>query len=645
MPSQKVIITKSKLDGLASAISNKSGANIPLTIDQMTTAVENIQTSGSSINLQTKNVTPTESSQTITPDSGYNGLSSVSVGAISTTYVGSGIARKSSSDLTDSNLTVTAPAGYYEQAATKTVTDANLIAGNIKNGTSIFGVTGTYETPFEAPTFTLTLTNNWSTLSSITCDKTYNECVNYTSYNNNIWYARILWTDGTYTQKLSGAIYHDNNTANSPYYCYVETVTEGIASYKIIYTSNGTITWEENPVELIDCPVFTLTSSGNTYSVTCNKTYSECIDYISNGMVMADVILESAHIPFACMSQPANNTIVYSISMVDDTQGIQIMKITYTSSGTLSYEESMINKQDSSTLTASGATVTAPAGYYPAAATKTIAFGSAATPATSITANPSITVSSDGLITATASATQNVTPTVSAGYVSSGTAGTITISGSNTNQLSTQAGTTIIPTESEQTAVAAGKYTTGAVKVGAISSTYVGSGITSRSSNDLTASGATVTVPAGYYSAQASKAVANGSAAGPATISGTSATISTGTNTLTLTKTVSVTPTVSAGYVSSGTATNSSVSLTASVTTKAAATITPTTTNQTIASGTYLTGTQTISGDSNLVASNIISGKSIFGVSGSVVIQHYYTGSSAPSSSTGVDGDIYLKTS
>ena len=30
---------------------------------------------------------------------------------------------------------------------------------------------------------------------------------------------------------------------------------------------------------------------------------------------------------------------------------------------------------------------------------------------------------------------------------------------------------------------------------------------------------------------------------------------------------------------------------------------------------------------------------------GSLVIQHYYTGSSAPSSATGVNGDIYLKTS
>lgn len=204
----------------------------------------------------------------------------------------------------------------------------------------------------------------------------------------------------------------------------------------------------------------------------------------------------------------------------------------------------------------------------------------------------------------------------------------------------------VTPTESQQTVTADSGYTgLGTVTVGAISSTYVGSGITQRSSSDLTASGATVTVPAGYYSAQATKAVSSGSATAPASISGTSASISTGTNTITLSKTVSVTPSVTAGYISSGTAGNSSVSLTASVTTKAAATITPSTSNQTIASGTYLTGTQTISGDANLVSSNIISGVSIFGVSGNVTFVTYYTGSSDPSSSLGSDGDIYLKVS
>ena len=148
---------------------------------------------------------------------------------------------------------------------------------------------------------------------------------------------------------------------------------------------------------------------------------------------------------------------------------------------------------------------------------------------------------------------------------------------------------------------------------------YTGS-IESKSSSDLTASGATVTAPAGYYSSAATKSVSSGSATPAASISGTSASVSTGSNTLTLSKSVNNTPQVSAGYISSGTAGNSSVSLTASITTKAAATITPGTSNQTISSGTYLTGTQTISGDANLVGSNIVAGKSIFGVSGSAQI-------------------------
>lgn len=52
------------------------------------------------------------------------------------------IASKSSSDLTASVLTVTAPAGYYSSAASKTLTDASLVSGNIKSGATIFGVSG-----------------------------------------------------------------------------------------------------------------------------------------------------------------------------------------------------------------------------------------------------------------------------------------------------------------------------------------------------------------------------------------------------------------------------------------------------------------------------------------------------------------------
>lgn len=184
--------------------------------------------------------------------------------------------------------------------------------------------------------------------------------------------------------------------------------------------------------------------------------------------------------------------------------------------------------------------------------------------------------------------------------------------------LSGSAGNAVFVDTSDATLDSSSKMLNG-VTAYADGTKYTGN-ITTKSSTDLTVSGATVTAPAGYYSSSASKSVANGSASAPSTISGSSATVSTGSNTLTLSKTVSVTPTVSAGYVSSGTATNSNVSLTASVTTKAAATITPGTSNQTIASGTYLTGAQTISGDADLVASNIVAGKTIFGVAGSAQI-------------------------
>ena len=149
---------------------------------------------------------------------------------------------------------------------------------------------------------------------------------------------------------------------------------------------------------------------------------------------------------------------------------------------------------------------------------------------------------------------------------------------------------------------------------------YEGS-IPSKSSSDLTASGATVTVPAGNYASQASKSVASGSVTAPSTISGTSASVSTGTNTLTLSKTMSVVPNVtSAGYISSGTAGNASVSLTASVTTKSAATLQPGTSAVTIASGTYLTGAQTIPAEPNYVASSIVAGKSLWGLNGTAQI-------------------------
>lgn len=149
---------------------------------------------------------------------------------------------------------------------------------------------------------------------------------------------------------------------------------------------------------------------------------------------------------------------------------------------------------------------------------------------------------------------------------------------------------------------------------------YTGN-ITSKTGSDLSVSGATVTVPAGYYASQQTKSVDNGTVVPQATITGTAATVTAGTNTLTLEKTVSNTPNVStAGYISAGTAGNSDISLTANVTTKAAATLQPGTSAVTIAAGTYCTGAQTIAAEPNYLASNIVAGKSLWGLNGSAQI-------------------------
>lgn len=111
--------------------------------------------------------------------------------------------------------------------------------------------------------------------------------------------------------------------------------------------------------------------------------------------------------------------------------------------------------RSASDVTVSGATVTVPAGLYGSQVQKSVASGTLSlnTP----------TVNASGLVTASATLGQ-------AGYISSAPS-------NKTLQLSTQAAKTVTPTESAQTAVASGKYTTGAVTVAAIPSNYIGSGV------------------------------------------------------------------------------------------------------------------------------------------------------------------------
>lgn len=184
---------------IKSSIINK-GVAVPDTakLDDYSGYINNITTE-TTPNLQEKSVNPQLTKQTITPDSGYDGLSKVTVSAMPTAtqatpsisvsssglitasatqskgYVSAGtksktlqLTTKGETTITPSTTSTTIDSGVYTTGKITIPGDIDLVAGNIKSGVSIFGVVGTY-----APNLQAKEVDPQLTAQTITPDSSY----------------------------------------------------------------------------------------------------------------------------------------------------------------------------------------------------------------------------------------------------------------------------------------------------------------------------------------------------------------------------------------------------------------------------------------------------------------------------------------
>jgi hypothetical protein len=463
-------------------------------------------------------VTPSESVQYLNFSAGYTPVATMKVNAISSKYVGSGVVKEAATIYNTSTTDQIIAAGVYLTGAQtfRGVTTSGISAENIKKGVNvnvgdsaddnrIAGVTGTF-------TSSSTVSDGQTAASAAQIRSGYSAWVDGTEVKGSLANGTITnnttlpsgstssgtITDGSYI-KIGAGYYSADKYYYAQNWAYKTNTPATIDVNDLTITPNALVgTWDNTNSKYVISQASKSTNSQST--VTTAGYISSTVGTKNTGVVTVSAPsnlelpastwavdtdgatsyttlergttykMTGGYYPYVRYyhTQP-NPTLSGNASAANVLKGATFYNNSYTlQTGTMTNNDAV-----TATISTQGGTYTIPAGYHNGSGkvTASITAGSATTPATTVPVTISgPTLNAKGIYMISVSGSKSITPSVTAGYISSGTAGTVSVSDSTSIATSTFASATL---PSGQTATATDYDTVYKISAGYNSDRYI----------------------------------------------------------------------------------------------------------------------------------------------------------------------------
>lgn len=519
----------------------------------------------------------TQITSSVTADGIYTALQKVNitVSAISSTYVGSAVTRRTATDLTATGSTVTAPSGYYLSAVTKSIPGATApyidgysinstgqldvsmeidIGGYILGNTYQLSLSGVpvqaAQTLYPSTADQTIASQKWLTGSQTLKSVTYTgltagnivsgvtvkigdsanpsritqivgtastggiDTSDATAVAGDILSGKTAYASGakltgTIETKTSSDVGESGRNINIPQGYFSQATTYQIStspmpdpSISVNYSTGlitATVSVDEDTEGYHEYPASgqdtlqLLTKSATTYNTsTANQTIGSgqyltgnqtilgvTTSNLSAQNIVAGVVVKIGDANNASRITQVTGTATIGTDTTDATltSGGQMLSA-YTAYAKGTKYTGTIPTRTSANVTVNGSTITTASGYYSQAVAKSIQSAQLGVRNESVSISPAITINTNGLITVTASGSCSTYVEVGGdGWASDGDAetystGTVTISGSNTSQLTSQAASTYYVSTADQT-IASQRWLVGAQTIKSVTTSNI----------------------------------------------------------------------------------------------------------------------------------------------------------------------------